>query len=38
VLSNSHVISLAPFRVSGVVPSPLPKADSLSIASQSWAC
>jgi hypothetical protein len=36
VLSNSLVISLAPFRVSGVVPSPLPKADSLSIANQSW--
>jgi hypothetical protein len=38
VLSISHVITLAPFRVSSVDPSPLPKADSLSIANQSWTC
>jgi hypothetical protein len=38
VLSISHVITLAPFRVSSVDPSSLPKADSLSIANQSWAC
>jgi hypothetical protein len=31
-------LSLAPFRVSSVDPSSLPKADSLSIANQSWAC
>jgi hypothetical protein len=37
VLSNSHVILLAPFCVLGVVTSPVPKADSLSKASQSWA-
>jgi hypothetical protein len=36
VLSNSHVILLAPFRVFSVVPSSVPKADDLSIASQSW--
>jgi hypothetical protein len=32
----SYVVFLAPFRVFGVVPSPVPKADSLSIASRSW--
>jgi hypothetical protein len=33
----SHVITLVPFRVSSVDPSPVPKADRLSIANQSWA-
>jgi hypothetical protein len=33
----SHVITLVPFRVSSVDPSPFPKADNLSIANQSWA-
>jgi hypothetical protein len=38
VLSITHVITLAPFRVSRVDPSSLPRVDSLSIANQSLAC
>jgi hypothetical protein len=32
----SHEILLAPFRVSAVVSSPVPKADRLPIARRSW--
>jgi hypothetical protein len=34
--SISRVIVVAPFCVFAVVPSPVPKVDSLSIASRSW--
>jgi hypothetical protein len=34
--SISLVVLLAPFRVSAMVPSPVPSADSLRIASRSW--
>jgi hypothetical protein len=34
--SISHVVLLALFRVSAVIPNPVPRADSLSIARRSW--
>jgi hypothetical protein len=36
LLSISHVVLLAPFRVSVVLPNPVPRADSSAIAVRSW--